>query len=104
MTAYEMRISDWSSDVCSSDLDDDQSVAAPPGVAERHDRSRDRTPGRPLDQKRVGLHSRWGAGLADRLPEPRRGLARTRRSDTTEEPSGGTGCVRTGRSRGSPET
>src|SRR3546814_1365855 len=23
-TAYEMRISDWSSDVCSSDLDDDQ--------------------------------------------------------------------------------
>src|SRR3546814_18810758 len=23
MTAYEMRISDWSSDVCSSDLDDD---------------------------------------------------------------------------------
>src|SRR3546814_5018464 len=29
-TAYEMRISDWSSDVCSSDL---ASVAAKPGVA-----------------------------------------------------------------------
>src|SRR3546814_6413558 len=29
-TAYEMRISDWSSDVCSSDLDDDQSLAHAP--------------------------------------------------------------------------
>src|SRR3546814_6928249 len=32
-TAYEMRISDWSSDVCSSDLnrypDDDQRVSSP---------------------------------------------------------------------------
>src|SRR3546814_7577213 len=28
MTAYEMRISDWSSDVCSSDLGSDRSVAA----------------------------------------------------------------------------
>src|SRR3546814_3074118 len=26
-TAYEMRISDWSSDVCSSDLDDDRLTA-----------------------------------------------------------------------------
>src|SRR3546814_10776750 len=25
-TAYDMRISDWSSDVCSSDLDNDQSL------------------------------------------------------------------------------
>src|SRR3546814_1285107 len=32
-TAYEMRISDWSSDVCSSDLEDD--VAVPAGQAER---------------------------------------------------------------------
>src|SRR3546814_12885959 len=29
-TAYEMRISDWSSDVCSSDLDDD-TIAEPAG-------------------------------------------------------------------------
>src|SRR3546814_4559416 len=27
-TAYEMRISDWSSDVCSSDLDYDRRIAA----------------------------------------------------------------------------
>src|SRR3546814_2836637 len=31
-TAYEMRISDWSSDVCSSDLVyDDEALAEPPG-------------------------------------------------------------------------
>src|SRR3546814_9208559 len=39
-TAYEMRISDWSSDVCSSDLGDAEGVAdgavggAPPPLAE----------------------------------------------------------------------
>src|SRR3546814_1817104 len=31
-TAYEMRISDWSSDVCSSDLNASRSVSADPGV------------------------------------------------------------------------
>src|SRR3546814_1336824 len=32
-TAYEMRISDWSSDVCSSDLDDVRLVLAQDGIA-----------------------------------------------------------------------
>src|SRR3546814_6639814 len=32
-TAYEMRISDWSSDVCSSDLPQPVKVAAEPGRA-----------------------------------------------------------------------
>src|SRR3546814_3908362 len=32
-TAYEMRISDWSSDVCSSDLKDALVVASPPPLA-----------------------------------------------------------------------
>src|SRR3546814_1535059 len=31
-TAYEVRISDWSSDVCSSDLEDEREVAAPLGA------------------------------------------------------------------------
>src|SRR3546814_13607491 len=31
-TAYEMRISDWSSDVCSSDLDDRRQRRGPVGV------------------------------------------------------------------------
>src|SRR3546814_3004736 len=31
-TAYEMRISDWSSDVCSSDLDDEGERPKPPPI------------------------------------------------------------------------
>src|SRR3546814_7857467 len=31
-TAYEMRISDWSSDVCSSDLTDDDGIICLPSV------------------------------------------------------------------------
>src|SRR3546814_10764731 len=34
-TAYEMRISDWSSDVCSSDLDGRRRQIAPPAILER---------------------------------------------------------------------
>src|SRR3546814_20822607 len=33
-TAYEVRISDWSSDVCSSDLIADEIVSVSPGIAE----------------------------------------------------------------------
>src|SRR3546814_6639806 len=41
-TAYEMRISDWSSDVCSSDLGDDgsQGPRALPAAAPRADGAR----------------------------------------------------------------
>src|SRR3546814_19444686 len=44
MTAYEMRISDWSSDVCSSDLQhscrlDGQPAAPPPRLLHRDDPS-----------------------------------------------------------------
>src|SRR3546814_3251282 len=37
-TAYEMRISDWSSDVCSSDLEDgvDQSILAAEVIGDHH--------------------------------------------------------------------
>src|SRR3546814_5161048 len=36
-TAYEMRISDWSSDVCSSDLrQNDPPRTCPPGARDRH--------------------------------------------------------------------
>src|SRR3546814_19845608 len=33
-TAYEMRISDWSSDVCSSDLHERRALSAPPAPAD----------------------------------------------------------------------
>src|SRR3546814_6449573 len=42
-TAYEMRISDWSSDVCSSDL--------PTGVVEAHRRPRRGRHAEPLHQR-----------------------------------------------------
>src|SRR3546814_1385020 len=70
-TAYEMRISDWSSDVCSSDLVErqlrraaavgqqrDPPAARPPGVAQHLD-------GRRSEERRVGkecvstCRSRW---------------------------------------------
>src|SRR3546814_6100020 len=37
-TAYEMRISDWSSDVCSSDLTMERSarISVPPGIRHQH--------------------------------------------------------------------
>src|SRR3546814_4397232 len=42
-TAYEMRISDWSSDVCSSDLAEmEEWLAAAPGGAEAFARAYDR--------------------------------------------------------------
>src|SRR3546814_3210515 len=48
-TAYEMRISDWSSDVCSSDL----GLARPPGARDRRTRDRQgidrRAPAPPVD-------------------------------------------------------
>src|SRR3546814_17525324 len=34
-TAYDMRISDWSSDVCSSDLDVPESLLPPPRIWEK---------------------------------------------------------------------
>src|SRR3546814_2194741 len=37
-TAYEMRISDWSSDVCSSDLLGVLVAGADPGIADPHER------------------------------------------------------------------
>src|SRR3546814_7849266 len=40
-TAYEMRISDWSSDVCSSDLMDRERAKFVDGAAERGTRKRD---------------------------------------------------------------
>src|SRR3546814_9273346 len=62
-TAYELRISDWSSDVCSSDLDLDRKL---PG---RRQDQRARVPGLAFGQSRAGqqpVHHRdqEGQGLA----------------------------------------
>src|SRR3546814_13276348 len=61
-TAYEMRISDWSSDVCSSDL-------------RRQGRGRRRDPGprlvgRPFERLFAGAAPRGGQGVETRPPRP----------------------------------
>src|SRR3546814_4427785 len=62
-TAYEMRISDWSSDVCSSDLPPPRRSAA----GRRH-RRRDRA--RPLDRPDALCRAaRPGQGVPDRVAD-----------------------------------
>src|SRR3546814_2248981 len=97
-TAYEMRISDWSSDVCSSDLYD----LKPKGLVWLHSKWSSAVP---------GLHDRFEMdGLddlvnqtAEKKPqtpeddEVRLTMAALR--DRSEERSVGKECVSTGRSR-----
>src|SRR3546814_1020997 len=100
-TAYEMRISDWSSDVCSSDL---RTFAQECSDASRSPRNR-----RTADAARRIAECR-----NPRPPRARR--ARMKVVDNvarafapagvgnirSEERRVGEGCVRTGKSRGSP--
>src|SRR3546814_19538501 len=123
-TAYEMRISDWSSDVCSSDLliNDVRQVVAGAAQAVRialgADRQDDRFGGdgvalRGLDAKgalRAGDLDHLGiiddpdlVGRAVRVPVGADGLARRlAEAARSEERRVGTECVRTCRSRWSP--
>src|SRR3546814_3512914 len=80
-TAYEMRISDWSSDVCSSDLGG--------GPARRQRRGA-------VDNERAPRHSRGGALAGCRAgPWDRCGLGiPERRVRPHERPHGGTGTGR----------
>src|SRR3546814_6925990 len=97
-TAYEMRISDWSSDVCSSDLaghDDRIGVVVGGGCGGEQDDG---------NKQAHGRFSRWfDARLANRrekstiwLPAPETGVGRS------EERSVGKEGVSTGRTRWSP--
>src|SRR3546814_8345156 len=89
-TAYEMRISDWSSDVCSSDLDELKEV-----------RQRDKRQGQQRQQQ-VGIGDRQNrrfARNADRQVDRGRHLRSRGRS---EERRVGKECVSTCRSRWSP--
>src|SRR3546814_6316938 len=102
-TAYEMRISDWSSDVCSSDLDRlvhrRQADALPP---RRHALGRRRCPGgapRRRDRHRRAHHGRRLGRLRDRGHRCR---ARTRAAQL-QRPQGGQGPRRGGRIAGALE-
>src|SRR3546814_7500890 len=100
-TAYEMRISDWSSDVCSSDLVQEHHVHRRPGRVARH------RPGGGRGADRRAVQDQAGAAGAERrgaAPGPRLGhgapVAPDRRS---EERRVGKECVSTCSSRWSPE-
>src|SRR3546814_13886707 len=121
-TAYEMRISDWSSDVCSSDLPIDplQGQVEHRRVGElgddrtgrRGDRGA-RTPvgtGGAEDRQRHALASaaprrRHQDAFVERGGPPAQSLPRSSQPPPrrTEERSVGKGCVKTVKSRGCPE-
>src|SRR3546814_4877848 len=80
-TAYEMRISDWSSDVCSSDLNRTRRGPGPEGGsrARRVDRSGGRLEQRPGPESRYGCFLPDLTGLASdpsaaNLPTPISGI------------------------------
>src|SRR3546814_19725619 len=104
-----MRISDWSSDVCSSDLWATEPLHVVEGFRERHEDqpSRDRQTARCVEMDRA-VQDVLRAVRAKSGGDPTRGradpaaryddLARGR----SEERSAGKECVRTCRSRGTP--
>src|SRR3546814_9301269 len=104
-TAYEMRISDWSSDVCSSDLVDavDTGLGDHPEMADgcegdvrQRQADAPALPGpRPLDRRR---HQAEGGGQAAGDVPGRQHVVGRR----SEERRVGKGCVSTCRSRWAP--
>src|SRR3546814_12024080 len=96
-TAYEMRISDWSSDVCSSDL---CRIGSRPRSSPPRTRISTITP---ASIRRVCC-APWSTTSRTSVPAagqraPRRSPSRWRRSEERRE---GKECVSTCRSRGSP--
>src|SRR3546814_14574866 len=98
-TAYEMRISDWSSDVCSSDLSADVLRARPQHRRHRH--ARRGLEGRPLvrGSRQARDQAQAGCDAEGRPHRARRARCRVTRS---EERRVGKECVSTCRSRWSP--
>src|SRR3546814_8895605 len=95
-TAYEMRISDWSSDVCSSDLPVHPGLHVPFGEGEPHP-----SPGgmeRLGEGEVLGHLAAHGGVAADRVV----GLPRDKDELRSEERRVGKECVSTCRSRWSP--
>src|SRR3546814_3378828 len=90
-TAYEMRISDWSSDVCSSDL-----LAGP----DLHAGGEGRGP--PVPAHVLGAHGDGGHALGGERPREGRHVHEAGHVLRSEERRVGKECVSTCRSRWSP--
>src|SRR3546814_18451597 len=92
-TAYEMRIIDWSSDVCSSDLAHDAVVARPAGRPQLAHRAIE-----------VGAFGHNYTNLMTRIPQPFRHARKYRpRPSRSEKRRVGKECVRTCRYRWPPD-
>src|SRR3546814_8107313 len=79
-TAYEMRISDWSSDVCSSDLGHAHRGRGGRQAPGRSDHPADLRPAaRAADHRPAGAADDPGAGI------PEAGVRRARRGDADDE-------------------
>src|SRR3546814_10323749 len=92
-TAYEMRISDWSSDVCSSDLQ---------LYAERDQEAQRRELAMASTGLEVGAAPAQSITLEDGTPAPGEELPSVQGIDRSEERRVGKECVSTCRSRWSP--
>src|SRR3546814_13547104 len=100
-TAYEMRISDWSSDVCSSDLD---RVALRARYAARADRPARRRRGRGYGEQSAPAHPAGDRGARADLRQIGADPRHARRpAGRSEERRVGKECVSTCRSRWLPE-
>src|SRR3546814_12713342 len=116
-TAYEMRISDWSSDVCSSDLPDGGSRPRPSRscrssrggcwglrslLSSRLARAIRAAVGNARGAPPESLYHLCPAHRQHRRAAPLLGLGPRRRPHNSEERRVGTGCVSTFRFRWSP--
>src|SRR3546814_10307100 len=98
-TAYEMRISDWSSDVCSSDLLSRILYLADDPHSNRHCRLRNTEIYTHVAGHKVEL---CGWRVPDRIAQPHRDRVRPQPA-RSEERRVGKECVSTCRSRWSPD-
>src|SRR3546814_10978367 len=98
-TAYEMRISDWSSDVCSSDLDDDERAI---GEGSQPCVRRDFEPVRLARWNRDVIVDAPGQQLGQQGGRLGDGAVNDSIEIRSEERRVGKACVSTGRTRWSP--
>src|SRR3546814_10586593 len=84
-TAYEMRISDWSSDVCSSDLRAEAQPVVQPAAAERADDAAHAERDQPERDPRFGQAGHLGHGRRE-VAEDAEHAGEADRADAQREP------------------
>src|SRR3546814_10535224 len=100
-TAYDMRISDWSSDVCSSDLHARVQLAKPNYMGDRPEAENRLEQARPLSSREQWLGRNHRVEIPHELPRRKRAGPGIRR-ERSEERRVGQEWVRQVRSRWTP--